>query len=123
MIVLTVSLLSYFSGDSSCLFDIEWQDDGSLGIKASNGSYLLARQNGSLYAVSDSITDKEKFYLAIINRPILVLKCAFGFVGFKSPSNPRIECNKSMVETIYLEYTKGQDAAYHFKGEVDDFSK
>ena len=26
-----------------------------------------------------------------------------------------------MVETIYLEYTKGQDAGYYFKGEVDDF--
>lgn len=98
------------------LFDIEHLDGGQIAFKASNGKYLNARMNGSLFATSDSISDKERFYITIINRPLLMLKCDYGFIGFKSANNPRIECNKASADVIYLEHTNGKSAEYFFKG-------
>lgn len=98
------------------LFSIEWQDDGAVALKASNDKYVTAKMNGSLYAVSDSCGDKERMILTVINRPILILKCDFGFIGFKSASNARIECNKASHDVIYLEHNSGRSGAYHLKG-------
>jgi len=36
-------------------------------------------------------------------RPILVLKCDQGFVGYKSNSSTKLECNKANYETIQVE--------------------
>lgn len=33
----------------------------------------------------------------------MVLKCEQGFVGYKAPSNPKLECNKATYETILVE--------------------
>ncbi|ELU16787.1 hypothetical protein CAPTEDRAFT_158885 [Capitella teleta] len=100
---------------NTSLFGIEWHEDGHVNICGSNGRYVTARMNGSLYAVSDAPTDKEKFYLTVINRPILVLKCDYGFIGFKLPNNPRIECNKASYDVITLEHNSG--GSYFFKGQ------
>ena len=96
------------------LFTIEWLEDGSIGIQATNGRYVTARMNGSLYAVSESLGDRERFVMTIINRPLLVLRCDFGFVGFRTPSNPRYECNKAYYDVIYVE--QSNTAAYYLKG-------
>jgi len=93
---------------------MEWMEDGSIGIRASNGRYVTARMNGSLYAVSDSLSGKERFIMTIINRPILVLRCDYGFVGFRSPTNPRYECNKAYYDVIHVE--QSNSPAYHLKG-------
>ena len=98
------------------LFSIDWLEDGAVTLRASNGRYVTARMNGSLYAVSDSPSDKEKFFITVINRPILVLKCDYGFIGFKLPNNPRIECNKATYDVITLEHTDGTSGAYYLKG-------
>lgn len=95
---------------------MDWQDDGSVAIKASNGRYLTAKMNGSLQATSDALTEKERFFVTIINRPILVLKCEFGFVGWRTSTNPRYECNKTTYSVILVEHAKGKSAAYYFKG-------
>lgn len=99
------------------LFAIEWQDNGGIALKASNNKYVTARMNGSLYAVSDSVSDKERFFMTITNRPILILKGEYGFMGFKSSANPRIECNKASHDTIYLEHSMGQSGEYYLKGQ------
>jgi len=96
------------------LFTIDWLEDGSIGIRATNGRYVTARMNGSLYATSDSLGDRERFIMTIINRPILVLRCDFGFVGFRTPNNSRYECNKAYYDVIYVEQSNGP--AYHLKG-------
>jgi len=96
------------------LFTIEWLDDGSVGIKGSNGRYVTARMNGSLYAVSDSLADRERFIMTIVNRPLLVLRCDYGFVGFRTPNNSRYECNKAYYDVIYVEQSNGP--AYYLKG-------
>jgi fascin 1/2 len=98
------------------VFTIEYLDGGVVAIKASNGKYLTARMNGSLYAVSDAVSDKERFIITIINRPILVLKCEFGFVGLKSANNNRVECNKVSYNQIFLEHTDGKSGEYYLKG-------
>ncbi len=98
------------------LFAIEWQDEGGIALRANNNKFVTAKMNGSLYAVSDSIANKETFIMTIINRPVLILKGEYGFMGFKSQSNPRIECNKASHDYIYLEHTGGQSGVYYLKG-------
>jgi len=98
----------------SGLFTIEWLEDGSVGIRATNGRYVTARMNGSLYGVSDSLGDRERFIMTIINRPLLVLRCDYGFVGFRTPNNPRYECNKAYYDVIYVE--QSNSPAYYLKG-------
>ena len=107
----------HFSSETG-LFSIEYLDDGHVALKASNDKYVNAQQNGRLFAVSNSVGDREKFIITVVNRPILVLKCDYGFVGFKSSGNPRLECNKASLEYIYLvqyenESLKGR---YQLKG-------
>jgi fascin 1/2 len=100
----------------SGLFSVEFLPGGAVALKASNGRYLTARMNGSLYAVSDSVSDKERFFVTIVNRPILVLKCEFGFVGFRTSNNPRYECNKSFYDVIYVQHTNGESGVYFLIG-------
>ena len=89
-----------------------------MSFKATNGRYITARLNGSLYAVSDCVTSKEKFVITILNRPLFILKCDYGFIGFKTPTNPRLECNKSIYDLFYLEHANGESPAYYIKGEL-----
>lgn len=102
------------SSSPAGVFKLDWLDDGSIGIKANNGRYVTAKMNGSLYAISDAREQKETFIMTIINRPLLVLRCEFGFVGLRSPTNPRYECNKTAYDVIIVEYS--QSAAYYLKG-------
>jgi len=97
------------------LFTIEYLDKGIIAIKASNNRYITAKMNGSLYATSDSVTDKEKFTMTILNRPILIIKCEYGFWGYKASGNTRIECNKHNYEIMFLEHTWGEDGSYFIK--------
>jgi len=99
------------------LFTLEWLEDGSIGIRATNGRYVTARMNGSLYAVGDSLGDRERFIMTIVNRPLLVLRCDYGFVGFRTPTNPRYECCKAYYDVIYVE--QSNSAAYYLKGTPD----
>ena len=102
---------------TATLFEFEWLEDGSIAMKASNGNYVTARMNGSLYAVSSAVTDKERFVMRLVNRPILVLKGDHGFVGLKNSKSARVECNKSVYDAIYLEYN--EDGTYSFKNASD----
>lgn len=99
------------------LFEVEWLDDGSIVIKANNNSYIYNKPTGSLTAGSDSATDKEKFRVKIVNRPILVLRSDFGFVGAKSPGAAKADvvCNRTTYEVIYVE--SASTGAYLLKGE------
>lgn len=97
------------------LFTIEYQPDGRIAMRASNGRYITAKMNGSLYATSDAPTEKELFCMIIVNRPLLVLRCEYGFVGMKSPSNPRYECNKTVYDVLF---TEGVGSVYSLKGKT-----
>lgn len=99
---------------SNSLFTLEWLPEGSVAFQAKNGKYVAAKKSGHLYANSDKIEDMEKFYFYLINRQTLVLKCEQGFVGYKSPSSPKLECNKATYQSIYLE--RGEKGICYFKG-------
>ncbi|CAH1389345.1 unnamed protein product [Nezara viridula] len=105
------------SGDkrsSNALFDLVWQGDGSVCFRANNGKFVATKRSGHLYANQDTIDDTCKYFFYLINRPILVLKCEQGFVGYKAGSNIRLECNRATYETIQVE--RGDKGVVFFKG-------
>ncbi|KAK7861730.1 hypothetical protein R5R35_008703 [Gryllus longicercus] len=111
---------------SNALFDLVWQDGGAVAFRANNGKYIATKRSGHLYANCDTVEDNAKYFFYLINRPILVLKCEQGFVGYKSASSPKLECNKATYETIQVErsekgvvFFKGQNGKYwHVDGET-----
>merc|ERR1719361_1333714 len=65
---------------------------------------LEQKKSGHLYANCDDFSeDRSKYYFYLINRPVLVLKCDQGFVGYKSSNSSRLECNKASYETILVD--------------------
>lgn len=97
------------------IFDLEYFSDGWMAVKARvNDKYLTARGTGSLSATSSyKDGETERFLFTMINRPIIVLRTEYGFMGCKTLNNPKIECNKTSYDTLYLESVNGQ---YFIKG-------
>lgn len=88
-----------------CLFDIEW-NGRSLSIKAPSGNYIAAQMNRYLKAnASSSENDGAQFVFDIINRPQLVLRGEYGFVG-TLPSG-LLFCNKSTPTAYAMEMSGG----------------
>jgi len=100
---------------SNALFDLIWHTDGTVSFRASNGRCLAAKKSGHLYANAEEDDAAAKFYFQLINRPILVLRCEQGFVGYKSSSSAKLECNKATYETIHVE--RGERGQVFFKGQ------
>ncbi|GFR65618.1 fascin [Elysia marginata] len=101
--------------NKNALFEVEWNGDGTIALKAPNGKYIQSRQTGQLVGISDSAaSEKEKFYLRIINRPLLLLKNENGFVGLKAPGKTEVQCSRTMYEVIYVEASN--DGHYFLKG-------
>jgi len=101
---------------ATSLFSFEWLEDGQAAIKADNGRYLNAKLNGSLQATSDTVDDKSRFTITVINRPILVLRCDYGFMGAKTAGSNRIECNKSSYDVFSVEHCEDGSPHYYIKG-------
>ena len=100
---------------ANALFDLVWHEDGSISFRANNGKFVGTKRSGHLYANCDSASDDNtKYYFYLINRPVLVLKCEQGFVGYKSSSSTKLECNKASYETIQVE--RSENGTVHFKG-------
>jgi hypothetical protein len=84
-------------------------------IIANNGKYITVRSNGGLVANGNGSDPTSLFTLEIINRPELILRGQFGFVGKKGKSN-RVEVNKSTGSVFQL---RSQDGNYTI-GYIDD---
>jgi len=104
---------------AAALFSLKWQEDGTVCFQANNGKYIGIKKSGHLYANCEGVEDKTKYHFYLINRPILVLKCDQGFVGYKAAGSAKLECNKATYETIQVEraerglvYFKGQNGKY-----------
>ena len=109
-------VLSFNFRSKDGLFELVWQDDGSVTFKAHNDKFVGTKKSGHLFANCDAMDENTKYYFYLINRPVLVLKCDQGFVGYKSSSSTRLECNKATYETIVVERTdKGM---VHLKGTI-----
>ena len=87
---------------------------------SSNGKYIGTKKTGGMFANCDSCSEPNaKYYFYLINRPILVLKCEQGFVGYKSAAASNVlECNKATYETIVVE--RAENGVVYFKGSTGD---
>ena len=70
-------------------------------------------------ANKDAVDDTCKFVFEFINRPILVLRGEFGFVGVKGASGI-LECNRSQYDVFGVENDAG---TYKIKGANGKFWK
>jgi fascin 1 len=98
------------------LFDLIWIKAGHVVLRANNGKYVNAAATGHMRATSDTITDLEIFRVSLVNRPILVLKCEYGLIGYKNKTNYKLECNKSTFNVIMLEESDDLSGYYFLKG-------
>jgi len=76
-----------------------------------NGRILIVKPNGSLFAAGDGSENNSRFEFDIINRPTILLRGQYGFVGLKGPSG-RVDCNRARGDVFYLEVKNG---AYRLK--------
>ncbi|XP_064078039.1 protein singed-like isoform X1 [Macrobrachium nipponense] len=101
---------------SNALFNFHWQPDGSVAFQANNGKYIATKKSGHLFANADTPDEESaRFYFYLINRPVLVLKCEQGFVGYKTSNSLKMECNKANYETIRVE--RGEQGQVFFRGQ------
>jgi len=96
-------------------FEIEWLGN-KIAIKAPNGKYCVQMLNGYIHAKgSDASSDSKTVYVyEIVNRPKLVLRGEYGFIG-TLPSG-LLECNKSVPEVYSMHITQGFCKISHANG-------
>ncbi|XP_071402565.1 fascin-2b [Centroberyx affinis] len=96
---------------ANTMFAMEWLDH-RVALRANNGKYVCTKKNGQLLAVSDSIGEDEQLILKLINRPMLILRGANGFICHHRNSNT-LDAGRSVYDIFTLQFS---DGAYHIKG-------
>ena len=86
-------------------FDIEWHKD-KVALMTSSGKYVVRKANGQLAATGIEAGEDAYFILEMINRPILVLRGEYGFVGTKGAA-ATLECNRSQYDIFEVECKDG----------------
>ena len=97
--------------DASAQFTVEWMGP-MIALKGNNGKYVSVTSNGKMASNKDAVDDTCKYVFEFINRPILVLRGEFGFVGVKGASGV-LECNRSQYDVFGVE---GDAGTYKIKG-------
>lgn len=100
-------------------FTVEWEGEKIL-LKASNGKYVGIKPNGQMFPNYATPEDNCKFVFQFINRPILVIRGSFGFVGVKGSSGT-LECNRSQYDVFLM--GSENPGKYTFKGANGKFFK
>jgi fascin 1/2 len=94
--------------NESSLFTVKWLDN-KIALVASNGKVVTVKGNKQLQATQDlsaDIPEESLFVYELINRPRLVLRGHWGFVGEMEKSK-KLECNKSTYETLSMHIKSG----------------
>ena len=99
-------------------FTVEWMGP-LIALRADNGKYVSVTSNGQMSAKSSELTDQCKFVFEFINRPILVLRGEFGFVGAKGSSGT-LECNRSQYDVFGM---SGNAGTYNIRAVSGKFWK
>jgi len=86
-------------------------DGNRVKFVGNNGKTVTVKPNGALIANGNGSEKEAAFTFTIINRPKILLRGQFGFLGVKGASG-RVECNRARGDVFQLE-TK--DGAYAFK--------
>jgi len=95
--------------------EFSWQDDGTVALKADSGKFVGAKKSGHLFANMDLLEDNARFFFYLTNRPIMILKCEQGYVGFRMASSVKLDCNKAAYATFQVE--RAEAGLVHFKGQ------
>lgn len=84
------------------VFQLEWVED-KIALKASNDKYILSSSGGQMTPSGDTTDDANTlFTLELMNRPILVLRCEHGYVGF-TDTNDKVQCNRGAYDAMLVE--------------------
>lgn len=86
-------------------FGVEWLGNRVKFVGA-NGKHVTVRSNGGLVANGNGSDPTSAFTLTLINRPEIVLRGQFGFVGLKGASG-RVEVNRSHPDAFLLTCVDG----------------
>ncbi len=97
-------------------FQLEWNEN-KISLKANNDKYLCPKMSGHLVASSDVVAEKESFVFGIVNRPLLVLRGEFGYIGLRSGMN-KLECNRGNYDVFELIF---EDSYYKIKAKNGKF--
>ena len=97
--------------DPSTHFEIEWRGP-KIAIKSSAGKYVSVTSNGKMSADSAECAENCEFTFQFINRPLLILRGEYGFVGVKGGSGI-LECNRSQYDVFRVSC---RDGTYNIQG-------
>ena len=96
---------SVLTRDARSWFTIEWLGDKIAFRSNANNKYVITKKNGALAATGASASADALYVWEIINRPALILRGEFGFLG--TMGSGVLECNKSVPEVFNMHITKG----------------
>lgn len=88
-----------------------------LKIKGANGKYLTVMSNGKIQATGDGSEETSLFCFTLINRPRLLLRGQYGFVGAKGASG-RLEVTRARGDIFEVVASNG---AYHLRASNGKF--
>lgn len=97
-------------------YELEWNGD-KIAFKGNNGKYLSPKMSGALVASADAVGEKESFVMGIVNRPLLVLRGEFGYIGLRSGVS-KVECNRGNYDVLELVF---EDNYYKIKAKNGKF--
>ena len=99
------------SDASNTHFQVEWHGC-CIALRSETGKYISVKSNGKMSADMAELTDDCKFMFNFVNRPLLVLRGSYGFVGVKGSSGI-LECNRSQYDIFHVECKEGK---FYIKG-------
>ena len=76
-------------------------------VHKATGKHIITKPNGAMFAVGDGSEESAVFELTIINRPTIILRGQYGFLGLKGLSG-RVECNRSGTQVFRLQSKDGE---------------
>ena len=85
----------------SCVFELEWHEN-KVALKASNGKYVTSTTGGRLAPTSSNTSDPAAlFTLTLVNRPLLLLRGQYGYIGEVQQTN-KVQCNRGLPNIVQL---------------------
>nr|XP_040147566.1 fascin-3 isoform X3 [Ictidomys tridecemlineatus] len=103
--------------ESDTFFRVHW-NCGKIILQSSNGRFLTTAANGLLMASATIPGPNEELGIRFANRPFLVLRGRYGYVG-SSSEHDLIQCNMDEPDCIHL--LPCRQGIYHFQAQGGSF--
>lgn len=103
-------------------FSIQSVGQGNVTFQSSNGKFIVPHATGHMRTVMDQLNSADAYFrMKFINRPFCVLKCDFGYIGYRNKQSRLLECNRSLFTLFTLE--ESDDGVVYFKGLIIKMNK